>query len=197
MGVTAADIVDAVESGSTDRVNAVIDALESLDQGERIAVFEDCFDRCRELFGAGDGYQRQSVVRILDTLNPALALAAFVMDEGSRFPDDRGQAQYRAAVARLQSFLLTALQDDDGRVRQASKRALKQLCIGYDMIGEHDEIVALVEDLERVRAAVDDEEVRDHVVDAQEQAEFYLQAPAARLLEGLADDLGTRDQLDQ
>lgn len=62
----------ALASGDTDRVNRAINEIEHLDLQERAALFEDCFERCRELYESSDGYQRQSVVRFAAALYPRL-----------------------------------------------------------------------------------------------------------------------------
>jgi len=70
------EFATALESGDPDRVNAVVDDIKDMDLGERIDLFDVCFDELTEMYAAADdGYVRQSVVRVASVLkchsNPA------------------------------------------------------------------------------------------------------------------------------
>lgn len=179
-------ITAAIHSGEADQVNQTIDDLGEVDPGERIRVFESCFDRCRELYRETDGYQRQSVVRILETLTPATGLAAYVIDDGSRFPDDVSRETFEDAMARATPLFIEALGDDDGRVRRAAILGIKDVCVGYDMAGEDEPIQAIVAELDDLLAQ-ESGAAQKHIQEAREQAAFYLQPSGERLFTAIQE----------
>lgn len=180
------EIATAIRSGESGQVNQTIDDIKALDPGERVRVFEACFDRCRELYQEGDGYQRQSIVRILKTLTPATGLAAYVIDEGSRFADDLSRETFEDAIAQATPLFIEALQDDDGRVRRAAVRGIKDVAVGYDMIGEDEPIRALVAELDDL-IAKESGPAQKHLQEAREQAAFHLQTSGERLFAALQE----------
>ncbi|MFP8890667.1 hypothetical protein ACLI4U_12960 [Natrialbaceae archaeon A-CW2] len=53
---------DALSSGDADQVNRAVDQVQNMELEDRAALFDDCFDVCREIYEEGDGYQRQSAI---------------------------------------------------------------------------------------------------------------------------------------
>lgn len=153
----------ALASGETERVNHAIDAVEGMDAVEQAAIYDDCFDRCLDVYAEGDGYVRQSVVRFLRDAYPMLELEVVFGDESvlEEVPAEEIEAQR----ARLVEFLLRALEDDDGRVRLAATKGIN--LVGTAMsLGEYDdELDALVEMLAELEADLPGDE-RKHVEQA-------------------------------
>lgn len=134
----------ALESGDTDRVNEAIDAVGEMDAVERAEIYDECFDRCMDLYDTGDGYQRQSVVRFLRDAYPMLELK---LVGGSRSVLTEVSAdEIEAQRYRLVEFLLDAVKDDDGRVRQAAEKGINLMATAMK-IGEYDAELAAVEEL--------------------------------------------------
>jgi len=71
----------ALSSGDTDRVNRAIDSVDDMELEERAALFDDCFERCRDLYASDNVYQRQSVVRFAAALYPGLAFRTVRADQ--------------------------------------------------------------------------------------------------------------------
>lgn len=140
---------EALRSGDSDQVNDVIDDLQEMEPAEKVELFDECFEMATNVYESGDGYQRQSVVRFVQELYPRPPLFEAVQ-----------QAESPAAVVdqlfprggewaeRLQAFYLDALEDDDGRVRQAAQRGLEELCRLYEMVDATEDIDAIIETLE-------------------------------------------------
>lgn len=133
-------VAEALRSGESEQVNSAIDKIKELEPNERIRLFEECFDIWMEIYENGDGYQRQSVTRVVEVIDPGLGLAAYHSSDGERFPEEVSPDQLREATDQAEAFFLAALQDDDGRVRHSAKRGLKKVCVGYDMSGEEQPI---------------------------------------------------------
>lgn len=182
------EIETAVRSGDPDRVNGTIAAIEALEIGERVRAFDACIDRCRELYRQGDGYQRQSIIRILEALTPAMGLVTYVLDDESRFDDELSRETFEGQVEQATSAYVEGLQDEDGRVRLASVRALKLVCVSYDVLDEEAPIRDLVAELD----ALADEDVgpaEEHIRQAREQAAFHLRPPGTGLADAFRDVL--------
>jgi HEAT repeat protein len=114
------EVFDTVESGDPDRVNDAIDRIGDLDPEARLELFESGVDDPVAIYeGSEDGYVRQSVVRAVDEFSPGMVLGVRVADEDGEVGD------VRAHLDTAGGFLVEAIQDEDGRVRQAAKRALK------------------------------------------------------------------------
>ena len=176
----------ALASGDTDRVNRAINEIEDLDLEERAVLFEDCFERCRELYESNDGYQRQSVVRFAAALYPRLAFRTVGAElTDAALPGDWTLEEIETHRRRLREFYLDALIDDDGRVRRAAAKALKQLAVAAELIGAADELQTMLTGLETIAEDIDDEEVKKHVDQAYENVAFYAEKPGAILPEGL------------
>ncbi|SEO20144.1 hypothetical protein SAMN04487948_10153 [Halogranum amylolyticum] len=81
---TPAAFADALSSGAANQVNRAVDEVKNMELEDRAALFDECFEVCRTLYGDGDGYQRQSVIRFAAALYPRLAYRAV----GTEFTDD-------------------------------------------------------------------------------------------------------------
>lgn len=91
---------------------------------------------------ADDEYVRQSLVRVADQLTPGIP-TVMALDN-----DDRsigaGEADIRDQTDALCGFLLEALTDNDGRVRQSVKRGLQDVFRTYDALGDEETLEGLV-----------------------------------------------------
>jgi hypothetical protein len=184
MELSCETVAEALRSGESESVNSAIDEIKELEPDERIRLFEECFDIWMEIYEKGDGYQRQSVTRVVEAIDPGLGLAAYNSSDGERFPDEVSPDQLREATDQAEAFFLAALQDDDGRVRHSAKRGLKEICLGYDMIGEEQPIQSLADELADLAEQATGK-TQDHIEDAHEQTVFYLRPPGERVLHGL------------
>jgi hypothetical protein len=133
----------ALGSGESDRVNDVIDEIGDMSLDERIELFKLCFDEVTQMYEtADDEYVRQSLVRVADQLTPGIP-AVMALDN-----DDRsigaGEADIRDQTDALCGFLLEALTDNDGRVRQSVKRGLQDVFRTYDALGDEETLEGLV-----------------------------------------------------
>jgi len=117
--------VSNLESGDSDRANEAIDEIKNMALEERIELFEVCFDELTEMYAAADeGYVRQSIVRVAEQLTPGIpTVVALDNDDRSL---DVDASEIRKQTDALCGFLLEAITDDDGRVRQSAKRGLKR-----------------------------------------------------------------------
>ncbi|WP_434530121.1 hypothetical protein ACODNH_00995 (plasmid) [Haloarcula sp. NS06] len=180
----------ALASGDTDRVNRTINEIEDLDLEERAALFEDCFERCRELYKSGDGYQRQSVVRFAAALYPRLAFRTVgteLTDEA--LPGDWTLEEIETHRRRLREFYLETLVDNDGRVRRAAAKALKELAVTAEMIGADDELQTMLTELETLAEDHDNEAVQKHIDQAYENVAFHAEKPGSLLPDAFRDAL--------
>jgi len=178
---------DALSSGESDQVNRAVDAVKNMDLEERAALFDDCFEVCRDLYESGDGYQRQSAIRFAAELYPRLAYRAV----GGEFTDDALPGEYTVEETamhrnRLRELYLEAIVDDDGRVRRAAAKAFKELALTAEMIEADDELEAMLEELESL-AAHHPESKAKHIEQAYENVAFHAEKPASSLPEGLQD----------
>jgi hypothetical protein len=179
--------VEALGSGDADRVNAAIDEANDMDAEEQLRIFEECFDACTALYRDEDGYQRQSIVRFLHELHPRMELRSVGTSEGEDpFPGDLTRKDERASRSRLRDFLVEAIQDDDGRVRLAAERAIKELCLVYDLSGQEDELHSLKSRLESL-ASDHSGKKREHIERAIDDAESRMLPPGDRLRSALLD----------
>ena len=188
MTLTCDAVADAIRSGDPDEVNPVLDEIGDLSPDDRLLLFEECFERCLDLYAESDGYQRQSVVRVIDAFNLPIGLAAFVMSDGAQFAADVTRHDLREGTERVEAFFLEALQDEDGRVRQAAQRGLDHVCTGYDMIGKKAPIRSIIAELEGL-AEEHSGTTEKHIEEARDQAVFYLQSGTDRLLSGLQNEI--------
>lgn len=176
----------ALSSSDTDRVNRAIDEVEDMDLEERAALFDECFERCRELYESDDGYQRQSVIRFAAAFYPRLAfrtVGADLSDEA--LPGAWTLDEIAAHRHRLRELYLDALVDDDGRVRRAAAKALKELAVTAELIGADDELQAMVAELETLAEDHDDEATQKHIDQAYENVAFHAEKPGSLLPDAL------------
>lgn len=123
-----------------------------------------------------------------DQLLPGLVAVA-ALDSDSRTVDLDG-ATLREQNDAIRSFALTACLDDDGRVRQSAGRALEAVVRTDDALGDRDATEAVVADLDEMATAASGV-TADHLRDTRDDARFWLQSDLGRLLDGVADELGT------
>ena len=189
------EFVAALESGEPDQVNEVIEDVKDIDLGERIELFDVCFDELTEMYAAADdGYVRQSVVRTAERLIPGIpTVMALDTDDRSIGADE---ADVRDQTDALCGFLLEAITDDDGRVRQSAKRALKDVFRTYDSLEDEETVEALAQELERM-ADEHSGKQRKHLLEAKEDAEFALQSPLGRIVEGFQEEIGDALRTDE
>jgi len=189
MEYTPDAFADALSSGDSDRVNRVVDEVESMDLEDRAALFDDCFEVCREIYEDGDGYQRQSTIRFAAALYPRLAYRSI----GTEFTDDALPGAYTVEETathrnRLRDLYLDALVDDDGRVRRAAAKAIKELALTAEMIGATDELQAMLENLKSL-AAHEPESKAKHIEQAYENVAFHADRPTSLLPDEAQDSV--------
>ena len=186
-------IETAIRSGEADRVNDVIDRLEAIEVDERVEYWNTGFDRLTDLYAdSDDGYVRQSVVRAVEALSPGLASAFIAVDSTGAEIDD---AALRERLDTTCGFLLEALQDEDGRVRQSAIRALKDCFRAYEALEDVETIEAIEAELEDLASEFTGSR-REHVLEAKEDAEFFSRPGGERLIEsisGLIQEAAHRD----
>ncbi len=182
------DFEDALESGESDRVNEVVDEIKEMDLDERIQLFEVCFDDLTGLYAeSGDGYIRQSTVRVAERLVPGIALVFAVTDDDRSLTLDVEGVRQQTDDAT--GFFLEAMTDEDGRVRNSAKRGLKDVFRTYDSLEDEETIEALAVELEEMATDYADKR-QEHLLDAKADAEFFLQSGFGRLLEGFQKEFG-------
>jgi hypothetical protein len=162
---------------------------------ERIELFDVCFDELTEMYAAADdGYVRQSIVRAAERLIPGIpTVMALDTDDRSIGADE---ADVRDQTDALCGFLLEAITDDDGRVRQSAKRALKDVFRTYDSLDDEETVEALAQELERMADEYSGKQ-RKHLLEAKEDAEFALQSPLGRIVDGFQEEIGDALQTDE
>lgn len=153
----------ALASGDPDEVNSAIEELEEMDSEPKAELFDDAFEMCLDLYEAGDGYQRQSAVRFVRELIPRQhLLAIFKETDDSDLPDHLTLDRMKESVTRLEAFYLTALDDDDGRVRQAAIKGLRNLSVAYQMGGDDERLDDLLATLDEMGAEASGKK-REHI----------------------------------
>jgi len=182
------EFATVLESGESDQVNEVIDDIKDMDLGERIELFDVCFDELTEMYvAADDGYVRQSIVRVAERLVPGIPTVMALDNEDRSIGTD--EADVRDQTDALCGFLLEAITDDDGRVRQSAKRALKDVFRTYDSLDDEETVEALAHELERM-ADEHSGKRRKHLLEAKEDAEFALQSPLGRIVGEFHEEFG-------
>lgn len=197
MDLDSETVLTALRSGDTDRVNDVLDRVEDAEPETKARLLSACFGDCRKVYEeADDGYVRQSVVRFFSSVDPQLATAN-VGGTAELEPDELNLTEetddYRDALV---EFYLTALRDDDGRVRNAVKREITPLSMRFEMLGEQTRLEALHSRLDDLADDIADEK-RDHVVSTREEVEAHLRPGGTGLesvFEQLADELPDADR---
>lgn len=188
---------DALSSGNTERVNRAIDKIEDIELEERAALFDECFEMCRELYETEDGYQRQSVIRFAAGLYPRLAyrtIGSGLTDEA--LPGEWTLDEIATHRERLRDLYLDALRDDDGRVRRAAAKAIKELALTAEMLDADDELRSIMDDLEALAEECEASK-RKHVEEAYENVAFHAEKPFSLLPDGLRDVLEKKEPIDQ
>lgn len=191
MTVEWADYEPALQSGDADQTNDVINEIKDMGVIERAEIFDECFEGVTSLYQThDDGYVRQSCVRFVEQLAPKLPAAVNLQSEGVESPSAETVYHQTDAVC---GFLLKALTDDDGRVRQSAKRALQDAVRTYDALEETETIEGLIDELETMAASASGKQ-QQHLLEAKEDAEFFLQSGIGRMIQGLQKEFG--DELD-
>ena len=178
------EFADALKSSDPDRVNSAIEEVESLDPDERADLFEERFDELSALYADHeDGYVRQSVVRLAEQF--AFGLMPAVV----RTPEDEDELERISEQAdTLCGFLLEALTDEDGRVRQSAKKGLSNVFRAYDALEETETLEALAAELDELAEEYSGSR-RKHLLEARDDALFHQQPAFSRLAEGLQREL--------
>jgi len=180
-----------LRSGDADRVNEVVEELKELGVMERAAIFEECFEGVTDLYVAhDDGYVRQSCVRVVEELAPQLPAAVNLQSEDVESSSADTVYEQTDAVC---GFLLQAITDEDGRVRQSAKRALQDAVRTYDALDEKATIEGLIDELASM-AEESSGKQREHLLEAKEDAEFFMQSGIGRMIQGFQEEFG--DALD-
>ena len=177
-----------IRSGDSEQVTETIDEIEELDLDERVQLFETCFDELTSIYAqSDDGYVRQSTVRVAERLTPGIALVFAVAESDRSIEIDVDTV--RQQTDETGGFLLEALTDEDGRVRQSAKRGLKDVFRTYDSLEDEETIEAFAVELDEMATEYPDKR-RKHLLEAKEDAEFFLQSGFGRLLEGFQKEFG-------
>lgn len=114
------DIAAAIKSGESNQVNQAIEAIGDLDRDERVQLFETGFQELVTIYDTSDdGYVRQATVRVVEQLILGAATEFLIADEPA------AADRIAERVDTLCGFLLETIQDDDGRIRRSTTRALK------------------------------------------------------------------------
>lgn len=191
------EYTDALKSSDPDRVNPVIDELQDMEVDERAQVFDSCFDDFSAIYAdSSDGYIRQSVVRATEQLVPRLEVVAWIDDDDlEEWLGDTSVEELRNQTDTLCGFLLEAVQDEDGRVRNVAKRGLRDVFRCYDGVDDTETIKALITELDDIADQYTDKREK-HVLEAKEDAVFFLQSTGARILEGFQKMMDRRQNRD-
>ncbi|RLM89525.1 hypothetical protein [Haloarcula sp. Atlit-7R] len=180
---------DALSSGDTECVNQAIDEVGDMDLEERAAMFDACFEVCCDLYESDDGYQRQSVIRFAAALYPRLAVRTVGDDiTDDALPGEWTRDEIAIQRTRLFGLYLLALVDDDGRVRRAAIKGLKQLAVTLDVIEADDELQMMADEIERI-ADKHDGSKQKHLDQAYENVAFHAEKPGSLLPDELRDTL--------
>jgi hypothetical protein len=193
MNQTPEAFAEALSSGETERVNRAIDEVEDMEPAARAAVFDECMDWCRDLSESDDGYQRQSVIRFATALYPRLELQTVGAESADEaLPGEWTLDEIAIQRTRLLGLYLMALVDDDGRVRRAAVKGLKQLAVTLEMIEADDELQMMADELERI-ADEHDGSKQTHLDQAYENVAFHAAGSGSLLPEGLRDSLDQQE----
>lgn len=166
----------------------LIDEINDMDIDERVRLFDVCFEDLTEIYTeSDDGYVRQSTVRVAEQLTPGIPLV-FAATESEEETAIDESAVYEQTDA-FCGFLLEAMTDTDGRVRQSAKRGLKDVFRTYDSLEDTDTIEALSAELGEMAMEYDNKR-QDHLLEAKEDAEFLQQSGFGRILDGLEKEFG-------
>lgn len=196
MNTNPETVLSALQSGETDRVNDAIDAVEDSETATKAQLLSECFDDCRRIYADGDGSQRQAVVRFLKAADPHLGTVNARGDDELEpneldLTDDTDD--YRDALV---EFYLTAIQDEDGRVRNSVKQAIRPLAVRYEMLGEDVRFEALHSCLDDLADDATGKK-RDHIVDARRDVRAHSRPGGTGLrsaFQQFAEEMKNRDE---
>lgn len=175
-------------SGDPDRVDSAVEEIKALEIGERAELFEASFDRLTAAYAeADDGYDRQSLVRAAEQFAPGLPAVAALDNESRETGVSR--EQIRTQTDALSGFLLEAVTDDDGRVRQSAQRALKRVLRTYDGLEDTETIRALGQECATLAEEYEGTK-RKHLLEVTEDAEFFAESGVGRLVRGFEEEFG-------
>lgn len=187
MDRTRGAFADALSSGDTERVNRAIDEVEDTELEERADLFDECFEMCRNLYEAEDGYKRQAAIRFVAGLYPRLAYRTVGSDiTNEALPGEWTLDEIATHRERLRELYLDGLRDDDGRVRRAAAKVIKELALTAEMLGASDELQLMKEDLEALAEDCEDAKQK-HIEQAYENVAFHAEKPFSLLPDGLRD----------
>ena len=166
----------------------MIEDVKEMGLEERIELFDVCFDELTEMYAAADdGYVRQSIVRAAERLIPGIPTVMALDTDDRSIGADEADVRYQTDA--LCGFLLEAITDDDGRVRQSTKRALKDVFRTYDSLDGEKTVEALAQELEHM-ADEHSGKQRKHLLEANEDAKFALQSPLGRIVDEFHEEFG-------
>lgn len=190
MTLQHAEIERAVRSSEPDRVNDVLDQIQELNRNRQHELFDTGFDDLASVYeDSEDGYVRQSVVRVVDSLTSGLSVA-FALTEDEATEETREALEQRLDTAT--GFLLEAIQDQDGRVRQSAVRALRGVYRGHVALEDEETVAALASELESL-AEESDDACRDHLLESKADAEHLLGPAGASLIEGVFEAIDVQE----
>ena len=176
-----------LRSGDADRVNDVVEEIKDMDVLERSELFEECFEGVTELYEThDDGYVRQSCVRVVEQLAPKFTSVVNLQSPEVESPPAKTISKQTDAVC---GFLLDALTDEDGRVRQSAQRALEDAVRTYDALDDTATIDGLIDELETMAANADGKQQK-HLLQAKDDAEFFMQSGIGRMIKGFEKQFG-------
>ena len=180
-----------LRSGDADRVNDVVEEIKDMGSLERVELFEEYFEGLTDLYEThDDGYVRQSCVRVVEQLAPKFTAVVNIQSSEVESPPVETISEQTDAAC---GFLLDALTDEDGRVRQSAKRALENTVRTYDALDDTAAIEGLIDKLESMAANADGTQ-RKHLLEAKNDAEFFMQSGIGRMIQGLEEQLD--DEID-
>lgn len=163
-----------------------------MDRDQRLHLFDTGFDDLTSIYAeSDDGYVRQSVVRVADQITPGLAVVFILVDEEGSTRETKERIKKRLDTTA--EFLIETLQDDDGRVRQSAKRALKDVYRGYEALEETETIAALASELDALAEEYEDKR-HDHLLESKADAEFFLSPAGNRMIESIQQLADSRDR---
>ena len=83
---------------------------------------------------------------------------------------------------------MDALHDDDGRVRRAAAKAIKELALTAELLEAKDELRSMMDELDTLAKECADSK-RKHVEKAYEHVAFHAEKPFSLIPDGLRDAL--------
>ena len=176
---------DALWSGDSEQVNRAIDEVKDMEPEERAVLFDDGFELCQELYASGDGYQRQSAIRFESAVYPHIeARTVGVESIEDALPAAYSLEETARHRERLRELYLKALVDDDGRVRRAAAKAVKDLTLMAGFIDAENEIHDLQEELNSLRTEHTGPK-RKHIQQAYDNVALHDEMPFSILSDAL------------